>query len=193
MVVASAGRVRPGALQPGTARSIVVISDDGEPAVALRERIDPHFALIRDVRPGEVGVAIRACRPFPWLIIGAGAAAAAVLRTATLHPTLLLWRRPVPVELRERAIAFDRFIELSDRVERALAREVGGMRLAVGEGIVMPDGRCVSAPRLEALIAAHPGGLALKAPSRRSVATLLGRHGAEVRLVSLDPATVALR
>ena len=60
----------PGALLPDTRRSIVVVSRNGELAVALRDSVDVSMAMVRDVRPDEVQNAIAACRPWPWMLVG---------------------------------------------------------------------------------------------------------------------------
>jgi hypothetical protein len=193
LAVASTQRVIPGALQPDTARAIVVISSDGELAVSLRERVEPHRALIRNVRHFEARAAIVACRPFPWMVVGEGNAPAALVRAATSQPILVVWRVPVPRGLGRLAKGFERFVELGEHVESALTSAVGNMRLARGEGVVMPDGAWTASPHLQALIAAHPSGFRLTESVRRSVRALVMEHGSGARLLRDRSGLVVLR
>ncbi len=187
MAVASGRRVDLGALQPDTARSILVFSDDGELAVALRERIEPHQALIRDVRSAEAQAAIAACRPFPWMVVGEGTPPGEVLSAARSLPILVFWRAPCPPELPRHTAGFRHFSQLREALDAALTRTVGGLRLARGEGLEMPDGTHVSSAHLQGLLGAYPYGFDLPVRSFRSAASLLARHGVRAQIVRDGP------
>jgi hypothetical protein len=190
LATATAERARPGALQPDTVRALLVFSDDGELAVALRERVAPRQALIRDVRRHEAGEAIRACRPFPWMVVGEGDPPEP-MDAVCAGPTLVMWRAPLARAFASHTVGFRRFAELCAEVERALSNSVGGMRLAIGEGVSMPDGACVRSAYLDTLVAAHPSGRRLPPSVSRSVAAQLRRHGVCVSLVR-DAAGLAM-
>src|SRR5947209_10312787 len=66
-VTAVSGALRLGVFVQDRARSILVVSDDGEAAVALRDHVARHEAIVRDVRPSEFGDAVAACLPWPWM------------------------------------------------------------------------------------------------------------------------------
>ena len=66
-----AGTVALGVLAPESDRTTVVISPDGELAVGLRERLDRGRVVVKDARPGEARAAVKSCRPWPWMVIGA--------------------------------------------------------------------------------------------------------------------------
>lgn len=183
MPVAPAGAVPLGALQPSTARSVLVVSTDGELAVALRERIEPWQALIRDVRRGEVERALGACKPFPFMVVGDENVPPAVTALARAAPVIVLWRGTAQSCLPRHCEQFDRFSELLDVVERALSGVVAGISLSPGEGVEMADGAVVSSAHLQALVAAHPRGVELPAAAVGRVSDLLGRHRSAVRLV----------
>jgi hypothetical protein len=180
-----------GALQPGTARSILVISDDGELAVALRERIEPRGALIRDVRRSEAALGVAACLPHPWMVVGEGPLPAVLVPMLRRCPVLVVWRGAAT--LPPHAQRFDGFADLCALVEAAVRSSVGGMRLAPGEGVEMQDGAQVGSASLQVLVAAHPRTVPVTPQAARTVRRLLLRHGARARLEHAGGRSVALR
>jgi hypothetical protein len=166
----------------GTERRVIVVGDDTELATALRDRLDRAYVTVIEVPRGGELEAIRACRPWPWMVVGAGANVdAAVAAELGRGPTLLVWRGSPPAGLPAHAIAADRFTVVAGTVATALGAEVAGMRLAIGSGLDMPDGRHLASPCLEALVASHPRPLF--APSRltASAARALAAHGVPLR------------
>jgi hypothetical protein len=180
-----------GALQPGTARSILVVSDDGELAVALRERIAPRDALIRDVRRAEAALGVAACLPHPWMVVGEGALPPVLALMLRRCPALVLWRGDET--LPPHAQRYESFGDLCAMAEAAVHSSVGGMRLAPGEGVEMPDGAQVGSASLQVLVAAHPRAVPVTPQAARSVRRLLARHGARARLEHAGGRSVALR
>lgn len=163
-------------------RSVVVLSEDGELAVALRDCVDPSRALIRDARPDEIGDVLDACRPWPWMVVGTGDdAPQTLLDAAVARPFLTLWYGDMPSGLPAHARAVARFGELAGMVNSALQRSVGGMRLGAGMGVEMPQGRRVRSAALEALIAAHPDGFDLPLHTFRSATRALHVAGVPLR------------
>jgi hypothetical protein len=168
-----------GVLAPDRCRSIVVITHDGELAVALRDVVPHGVAVIRDARPDDAVAVAAACLPWPWMVVGATASLspglAAVLRT---RPVLTMWLGAPPAGLPAHARSFARPGALFEAVDQACNARVGGMRLAPGSGVEMGDGTLLRGATLDALIGAHPGGFALPSRTFRTVAIALARHGA---------------
>ena len=155
-------------------RSIVVVSDDGELSVALRDCVDPWRALIRDVRVDEFDAALAACTPWPWMVVGSGTRApAALLPLLKARPSIMAWYGDPPPSVRGRVTTAARFSDVAGFIGDCLRRDVGGMRLAAGTGIELPDGRCVRSASLEALIGVHPAGFDLPLRVFRSGARAL--------------------
>lgn len=177
----------------GPGRTVLVFGDDAELATALRDRLDRAYVTVVEVLPGEELAAIQSCRPWPWMVVGAGDHVdPGVLTELGRGPTLLIWRAPPPPGLPTRAIAADRFTVVVGTVATALGAEVAGMHLAIGSGVDMPDGGHVANACLEALVASHPRPLV--APSRlvRSVARALAAHGVPLRPRSTTDGGVVL-
>jgi hypothetical protein len=168
-----------GVLAPDRRRSIVVITADGELAVAVRDTVPSGVAVIRDARPDDAAEVAAACLPWPWMVVGATAAVtpalAVMLRT---RPVLTLWLGPPPAGLPVHALGLDRPAALLAAVDSACRANVGGMRLAPGSGVELHDGTLVRGATLDALLGAHPGGFALPSRTFRTASIALSRHGA---------------
>ncbi len=167
-----------GVLAPDRCRSIVVITPDGELAVAVRDTVPRGVAVIRDARLDDAGEVAGACLPWPWMVVGATPSVSleliALLRT---RPVLTMWLGAAPAGLPAHARSFARPAALLEAVDRACRATVGGMRLAPGSGVEMRDGTVLRGSTLDALIGAHPGGFALPSRTFRAVATALARRG----------------
>jgi hypothetical protein len=174
-----------GAQGPGDrrGRTVLVVSEGIELAVALRDRIERAYLTVCDLRPGEVLSAVRACRPWPWMVIGDTAQVDEVFAAALArHPMLLLWCGARPCGLPAHVRRFALFSELAAAVEAALCAEVAGIRLAPGGGLTMPDGGHSGNAALEALVASHPHPLFAPVRDCRSAVTALAAHGVPLRL-----------
>jgi hypothetical protein len=168
-----------GVLAPDRCRSIVVITADGELAVAVRDTVPSGVAVIRDARPDDAAEVAAACLPWPWMVVGATAALTPALgMMLRTRPVLTLWLGPPPAGLPSHALGFDRPAALLTAVDNACGANVGGMRLAPGSGVELHDGTLVRGATLDALLGAHPGGFALPSRTFRTVAIALARHGA---------------
>jgi hypothetical protein len=162
---------------------VLVISEDPELSVALRDRLDRAYVTVREVRAAEAEKAVRGCRPCPWMVVGAGSEVPdAVLPLLARRPTLLLWRGAPPRGLPPHTRGLERFSDLAAVAEAAISAEVGGMRLAPGGGITMPDAELATSAALEALVASHPRPVFAPARHFRNVAAALESHGVALRL-----------
>ncbi|MBV9101665.1 MAG: hypothetical protein JOZ46_01405 [Candidatus Dormibacteraeota bacterium] len=163
-------------------RSVVVLSEDGEIAVALRDCVDTGRAVVRDVRPAEFADVLAACRPWPWMVVGGGGdVPPALIAAAAARPFLVFWYGTMPAGLPAHARPAARFSDLAGMVNSALQRSVGGMSLSPGMGVDMPHGRRVRSAALEALIAAHPDGFDLPLQTFRSATRVLHLAGVPFR------------
>lgn len=165
-------------------RTVLVIGENPELAVALRDRLDRAYVTVCEVRPAEAEAAVRRCRPWPWMVVGSGGAPlpGAALKLLTGRPTLLFWQGAQPLALPTNTRVVERFSELAEAAAGAVNGTAGGMRLAPGGGVTMPDGRHVTSPALEALVAIHPCGLFAATRHFRGVYAALTSHRVPLRL-----------
>lgn len=183
-----------GVLAPDNARTILVVADDGELAVAIRDRIDRKLALIKDVRPDEFVDGCGTCLPWPWMVVGSVPSlpngSDELLQN---RPILIFWRGTPPPGLPSHARTFDRFADLVGAVERALTQEVAGMRLAIGLGVDLPDGDYARSAELQALVSAHPHPFDVPLDAFRSAARVLSTHRIKLKPVrDAESGTVSL-
>jgi hypothetical protein len=170
-------RLMLGVFAPDRIRSIVVVTDDGELAVAVREAVPQGIAVVRDARPDDASEVAAACLPWPWMVVGAtGSVTPGLATVLRSRPVLTLWLGAPPAGLPDHASSFDRPGALLEAIRDACAAQVGGMRLAPGSGVELRDGTLVRGATLDALLGAHPRGFALPARTFRPVATTLARH-----------------
>jgi hypothetical protein len=182
-----------GALLRDTMRSIVVVSPDGELAVAIRDRVAPELALVRDVRPEEAMAAAAACTPWPWMVVGDGAAASSdVIALLAQKPVIVLWHGQQPAGLPDHAQRYRHFSDVLDAVDATAHHVVGGMRLAAHAGVLMPDGGLARSSSLQALVSQHPRGFALGPHAFRSAARSLSSHHVEWRAAQRGDGQTAL-
>lgn len=132
---------------------------------ALRQRVDPALAYVRGAGPGEVDAVWRACRPWPWLVVGATAHLPAGLPGLIGGlPIPVHWVGTPPPGLPGRPVVHGDWTELVaalDGLRSLLQTGVAGVRLLRNRGVQAPDGRIVlDVERVEGLLAA-PRGLVL--------------------------------
>ena len=161
-------------------RSIVVITTDGELAVAVRETVPAGIAVVRDARPDDAAEVAAACLPWPWMVVGSTDSVtpelALLLRT---RPVLTLWLGVgAGGSSRHMQCVSTATRHCSRAVSRACTATVGGMRLAPGSGVELDDGALLRGATLDALVGAYPGGFALPSRTFRSVSAALSRAGA---------------
>jgi hypothetical protein len=167
-----------GVFAPDRVRSIVVITMNGELAVAVRDAVPAGIAVVRDARPDDALEVATACLPWPWMVVGSTESVtpglASLLRA---RPVLTLWLGPAPAGLPGHARCFDRNTVLLETIAAACTATVGALRLAPGSGVDLGNGELLRGATLDALVGAYPGGFAMPSRTFRSVNTALQRAG----------------
>jgi hypothetical protein len=168
-----------GVRAPDRGRAIVVVTGDGELAVAVRDAVPRGMAVVRDARPDDAVEIAAACLPWPWMVVGSAVALppalAVILRE---RPVLTYWLGSLPAGSPGHARCFERPAPLLEAISGACAASVGGMRLAPGSGVELGDGTLLRGATLDSLIAAYPGGFALPTRTFRAASDALARHDA---------------
>ena len=59
-----------GVRAPDRSRAILVVTVDGELAVAVRDAVPRGMAVIRDARADDAAEIAAACLPWPWMVVG---------------------------------------------------------------------------------------------------------------------------
>jgi hypothetical protein len=169
-------------------RTLLVVSERPHPWAFLRDRLDPDLVTVAWARPSEPGPGAA-----PWMLAGDGGLAPA--GAAALRGRLVCWRwvGTAPAGLPAEPVVQPDWHHVAAGAERALAASLGGVRLAPGVGVVLPDGSYLArAAELEALLAAHPGGLAVGASTARlraavrRAADLIRLHRLPLRVAQED-------
>jgi len=174
-------------------RTVLVVSHGIELAVALRDRVDRAYLTVCDVRPAEGLAAVRACRPWPWMVIGDMAAVNESFAEALAeHPQLVFWSGARPPRLPAHARVFELFSEMAAAVQAALGAEVAGIRLAPGGGLTMPDGAHAGNAALEALVANHPHPVVAPMRDFRGAVSAVASHRVPLCLHRGDDGSVSL-
>ncbi len=177
----------------GLGRSVLVIAEDPELAVALRDRLDRAYVTVLDIRPSEADEAIRDRHACPWMVVGTVRQITdEALRALARRPVLLLWLGTAPAQLPRHARSLLRYSEVAAALEEAIAADVGGMRLAPGCGLQMPDGCHAADDALEVLVGGHPHPVYAEARHFRAVGTTLRTHGVAFSLARTASAGASL-
>ncbi len=173
------GRARPAA-EAALGRTVLVVGEDPELPVALRDRLDRTYVTVSEISPTD---AVLRGRDRPWMVVGTGTAVAKpVLEMLAGGASLVMWRGSIPAGLPTHARSFERFSDLVEAIQGALGARVAGMRLAPGDGVTMPDGRHAANRTLEILVASHPHPVVAAARPLRGVAALLSSHRVPLHL-----------
>jgi hypothetical protein len=163
-------------------RTLLVVSERPHPWAFLRDRLDPDLVTVSWARPGD-----SASRLVPWMLAGTGRDTGGL---AAFRDRLVCWHwvGDAPAGLPVRPHVHDDWQEVAAAAERALKVHLAGLRLAPGCGLVLPDGAYLSrVAGLEALLGAHPDGIAVGTPTAalraaaHRTAALLSRHRLSVR------------
>lgn len=180
------------AMRPDTLRTVVVVGDDGEIAVAVREALPRAMVMVLDARPAEAEVAMGVCRPYPWAAVWS-AAGGCPDALAVSRPLTLFLVRAAAAAASCRLRSWSTFGDLVAQLRRMLGASVGGMRLAPGMGVELAGGSVVRSAPLQALLSAHPAGVIAPASRFRDAKAVLraqgggwtaARTGGAVRLVA---------
>ena len=176
-------------LRQETLRAIVVVGDHGETAVALRDALPREMVVILDARPLEAAAAIAVCRPCPWALLWESVVAPIPTAPAR-SPTIVLAGASVPgLPDAERWTSYRGLLE---RLRAMLARVVGGMRLAPGAGVELPDGSISRSAWLQAMLSNHPAGVPAPHARVRAAQAMLRVRGAGWTAARRADGTVAL-
>jgi hypothetical protein len=166
-----------GVRAPDRSRAILVITTDGELAVAVRDAVPRGMAVVRDARPDDAGEIAAACLPWPWMVVGCAVSLTPALLGIFRHrPVLVSWLGIEPDSLPAHARCFDRPSALLASIVMACTANVGGMRLAPGCGVELDDGTLLSGAALESLVAAYPRGFALPRRAFPGTSDALAKH-----------------
>jgi hypothetical protein len=166
-----------GVRAPDRSRAILVVTLDGELAVAVRDAVPRGMAVVRDARPDDAAEIAQACLPWPWMVVGSAVSLTPALAEILRHrPVLVSWLGAAPDGLPAHTRCFDRPAALLAGVVAACAAKVGGMRLAPGSGVELDDGTLLRGAALESLIGAYPNGFALPARTFHGATDALVRH-----------------
>ncbi len=144
------GGVDGSAADQGLGRTVLVIGEDPELAVALRDRLDrAYVTVLRGRAPARRRTGAGRRRRPGWWWATAPAVPEAVVELLRRHPCLVLWRRaatgwPARAHPRLRRASPTWPAAVRARCQRARS---AGMRLAPGDGVTMPDGRTPPARR----------------------------------------------
>jgi hypothetical protein len=180
-----------GASPPDPTRRLVVLSDRPHAWAFLRDHLDPALVRVGWAPDGAWDL----LTPVSWMLVGTGRTppprAMAALRGRLL---CVLWVGTAVAGLPVQATLCSSWSQVAERARRALQNRVGGVRLAPGSGLILPDGSYLAGTAaLEVLLAAHPDGIrlldrclpvdrSLRAHLRRAAARL-ERHRLPLRLV----------
>jgi hypothetical protein len=166
-----------GVRAPDRSRAILVVTVDGELAVAIRDAVPRGMAVIRDARADDAAEIAAACLPWPWMVVGSAVPVTpALAEVLGRRPVLVSWLGPPPDGLPAHAQRFDRPSELLASIVAVCAAHVGGMHLALGSGVELGDGTLLRGAALESLVAAYPHGFALPTRTFRAASEALVRH-----------------
>ncbi|MGD0193616.1 MAG: hypothetical protein ABSC35_02000 [Candidatus Dormibacteria bacterium] len=166
-----------GVRAPDRSRAIVVVTTDGELAVAVRDAVPRGMAVIRDARSDDAGEIAAACLPWPWMVVGSAVSVSpALTRAISRHPVLVSWLGAAPDGLPAHTRHFDRPAALLASIVAACSANVGGMHLALGSGVELDDGTLLRGAALESLVGAYPLGFALPMRTFRAASDALSRH-----------------
>jgi hypothetical protein len=173
-------------------RTLVVIAEQPQLWAAIRDRLDPSLALVRNARPAQLEEVWSRADPWPWLIVGAAREVPSELcGLMGDRPIPVLWLRQPDGALPPGAVVHPSWNRLAGELDALSTAPVLGMRFAPRRGVRANGGPVVQAPELEGMMAAHPRGLPAFDGVQR-VQRTIDRHALPCRL-DLDGAMVRLR
>jgi hypothetical protein len=141
-------------------RTLVVVAEQPQLWAAIRDRLDPSLALVRNARPTQLEEVWPRADPWPWLVVGAAREVPEALSTLVAdRPIPVLWLRRPEGALPPCAVVHPSWNRLAGELDALSTTPVLGMSFAPRRGIRANGGPVVQAPELEGLMAAHPRGL----------------------------------
>jgi len=141
-------------------RTLVVIAEQPALWAAIRDRLEPTLALVRNARPAQLGDVWSRADPWPWLVVGAAREVPATLpRLIADRPIPVLWLRQPDGVLPAGTIVHPSWNRLAGELDALSVAPVFQLQFAPRRGIRTNGGPVVQSPELEGLMAAHPRGL----------------------------------
>lgn len=127
---------------------------------AIRDRLDPALALVRNARPSQLEEVWSRADPWPWLVVGAAREVPETLGALMAdRPIPVLWLRRPEGRLPAGAVVHPSWDRLAVDLDALGTTPVFGLSFAPRRGVRANGGAVVHAPELEGLMAAHPRGL----------------------------------
>ena len=159
---------------------------------AIRDRLDPALALVRNARPTQLEEVWSRADPWPWLVVGAAREVPETLGALIAdRPIPVLWLREPEGALPASAVVHPSWNRLAGELDALSTMPVFGLSFAPRRGVRANGGAVVQAPELEGLMAAHPRGLPPFGGVQR-VQRTIERHGLPC-LVQVTEDVVRLR
>lgn len=177
-------------------RTLIVVAEQPQLWAAIRDRLNPSLALVRNARPAQLAEVWSRADPWPWLVVGAAREVPEGLRALVAdHPIPVLWLHQPRGVLPPGSVVQPSWNRLAGELDALSTAPVFGLRFAPRRGVRINGGPVVQAPELEALMAAHPRGLpvfegvqrAQRMLERHALPCRLQRAGETVRLVTAAP------
>lgn len=149
---------------------------------AIRDRLDPAVALVRNARPAQLAEVWDRADPWPWLVVGAAREVPeALCELVAGRPIPVLWLRQPEGALPAGSVVHPSWNRLAGELDALSTAPVFGLRFAPRRGVRADGSPVVQVPELEGLMAAHPRGLPAFAGVQR-VQRTLERHRLPCRL-----------
>ena len=141
-------------------RTLVVVAEQPQFWAAIRDRLDPSLALVRNARPAQLEEVWSRADPWPWLVVGAAREVPETLGALVAdRPIPVLWLRRPEGPLPPHAVVHPSWNRLAGELDALSTTPVLGLSFAPRRGVRANGGPVVQAPELEGLMAAHPRGL----------------------------------
>jgi len=173
-------------------RTLVVVAEQPQLWAAIRDRLDPSLALVRNARPTQLEEVWTRADPWPWLVVGAAREVPETLGALIAdRPIPVLWLREPEGPLPASAVVHPSWNRLAGELDALSTTPVFGLSFAPRRGVRANGGAVVQAPELEGLMAAHPRGLPPFGGVQRLQRTI-ERHGLPC-LVQVTDDVVRLR
>jgi hypothetical protein len=151
----------------------MVVAEQPQFWAAIRDRLDPSMALVRNARPAHLAEVWSRADPWPWLVVGAaGEVPESLCELVAGRPIPVLWLRQPRGALPAGSVVHPSWNRLAGELDALSTAPVFGLRFAPRRGVRADGGPVVQSPELEGLMAAHPRGLPAFAGVQRAHRTI---------------------